>query len=119
MGRPPIGKQAMSGAERTRQYRERLRRSEPVTKPSGPARGDDSEEMMTKKRKQYREAYGKRIGEALYVTHMGVRDAHRHGDAADQAEAHAIHDLIKTNFPKLPKQKPPKPAKQKTPESNT
>jgi hypothetical protein len=32
MGRPPIGKQAMSGAERTRRYREKFRHSQPVTK---------------------------------------------------------------------------------------
>jgi len=35
MGRPPIGKQAMSGAERTRRYRAKLRHSAPVTKPAG------------------------------------------------------------------------------------
>jgi chromosome segregation ATPase len=33
MGRPPIGKRAMTGAERTRRYRELYRRTHPVTKP--------------------------------------------------------------------------------------
>jgi hypothetical protein len=36
MGRPPIGKTAMTGAERTRRYRARFRDSKPVTKPAGP-----------------------------------------------------------------------------------
>jgi hypothetical protein len=34
MGRPPIGKRAMTGAERTRRHREKLRRSNHVTKPT-------------------------------------------------------------------------------------
>jgi hypothetical protein len=36
MGRPPIGKKAMSGAERTRRYREKFRHDAPVTKPTHP-----------------------------------------------------------------------------------
>lgn len=36
MGRPPVGKAAMSGAERTRRYRDRLRHNKPVTKPARP-----------------------------------------------------------------------------------
>ena len=35
MGRPPIGEEAMSGAERTRKYRERLRHDRPLTKQAG------------------------------------------------------------------------------------
>ena len=38
MGRPPIGKVAMTGAERTRLYRRRLGPvTKPVTKPAGPS----------------------------------------------------------------------------------
>ena len=38
MGRHSIGEQAMSGAERTRRYREKLRHSQPVTKKAQPAK---------------------------------------------------------------------------------
>jgi hypothetical protein len=103
----------MTAAERQRRHRAGLAAGR-VT-PSGPV--NNSEEKMAKKRKSYHAAYGKRVGEALYITHLGVMDSHRHGDATDQAEAHAIHDLIKNNFPKLPKQKLPKKpvVTQKTP----
>lgn len=56
----------------------------------------------SKKRKSYEKEYGKYIGAALFTTHVGVMNAHQHGDAVDQAEAHAVHDLLKNAFPKLP-----------------
>ena len=43
MGRPPIGKQAMSAAERQRRHREKFRDSEPITKPSEAKAFRDSE----------------------------------------------------------------------------
>jgi hypothetical protein len=40
MGRPPLGRRAMSGAERTRRYRATLRASKPPTKPLTISRRD-------------------------------------------------------------------------------
>jgi predicted RNase H-like nuclease (RuvC/YqgF family) len=44
VGRPPLGKTAMSGAERTRRYRAKFRHSEPVTKPT---RAADADRLIT------------------------------------------------------------------------
>jgi hypothetical protein len=49
MGRPPIGRQAMSAAERQRRHRAKLRDSKPVTKPELPR---TAEELIARMRQK-------------------------------------------------------------------
>ena len=86
MGRPPIGKQAMSGAERTRQYRERLRHSKPVTKPSEPAQGELAAEI-TRLQQKLAQAHKRIAGLEAKLADAGRRELTRTRGGVEFGEA--------------------------------
>jgi hypothetical protein len=86
MGRRPIGKQAMSGAERTRQYRERLRHSKPVTKPSEPAQGELAAEI-TRLQQKLAQAHKRIAGLEAKLADAGRRELTRTRGGVEFGEA--------------------------------
>jgi hypothetical protein len=75
MGRPPIGKQAMSGAERTRRYREKFRHDKPVTKQTQPDAALVKELKQAKTRNVELEAENLALVTKLKAATAGGQDA--------------------------------------------
>jgi hypothetical protein len=71
MGRPPIGKEAMSDAERQRRHRARLRDSRPVTKPARRASGTASKAAADSAALQARVSMAKTRSERTDRTPLG------------------------------------------------